>query len=178
MNNKPIRKKGFSLVEVIISLGITGIILVIFFNIIVIGFGVGFKAVGRSLVREEIASVENLILRDFRNADEILRCDDTVPGGLTFATCELRDGADIVVWSICQNEPGRVCRLENNQLSYKSSPDVEFSQFDFEPTRSGASLNVSRISVLLTMVGGHTNTNLDVNNIVSQITVSTRNYVF
>lgn len=166
-------KKAYSLAEVIISLAIIGVILTILFNALIIAIQVTNKSLSRSVVREEISEATTLISRDVRNADIILNCGDTAAS----QTCDMVLNGTRVSWSVCG---ASVCRNEigssgSTTLTYQSSEVLSVTTFRFE--RGISSLTDPRKgNILFTVVGSHSNSRLNITNIVKQVTISTRNY--
>jgi len=82
------KERAFSLLEILITLGIFGILFVIITNIILINLIAARRVAARSYVREETAFVLNLLKKDIRNADQIV---DT--GNNTFTVAFKPEGA-------------------------------------------------------------------------------------
>lgn len=164
-------KKAFTLMEMTVSLGITAILIVIFFNALIISMRVSFKNVARSSIREELTTIVNEISNDIRNADSIVSCEG--------ATCEIQQRETTVIWSACEN---RVCKYENNNgngnvLVFQSIGELSLQSLLFE-RGFVQNDNIVRTNILITAVGSHTNQSLNINNVFRQTSASTRNYEF
>lgn len=176
------KKKGFSLLEMTISLVIISFILLIFFNTIVTALDVSYKGIARSFVREEMTSILNLLLRDVRNSDEVSVCEGM--------TCEIIVGGRELVWGLCdednellsprsiRSENDIICKVDRNtsELIYKSDDKLKIEVFEFETAVSIG--NFSTKTILITIVSSHVNERFNVNNMIRQSSISTRNYEF
>jgi len=143
------------------------------FSVLILSLQITFKILARSVVREEIANVSSLISRDIRNADNLTNCGI---GSTSSTTCEIVLNGDKFQWSLCGD---RICKdqvlASGNINVFTSSPTVKFSTVGFDIGFSD-STNTARQNILITLVGSHTNTNFNVNNVLRQTSVSTRNY--
>lgn len=168
-NKKGNNKKAYSLLEVVVSLGIIAIIIVIFFNALFLSLQITFKNLGRSLIREEISTISSFILQDLRNADVVSVCEGN--------SCNLSRNGEIIEWSVC--EENKICRNiiigEDQGVSYKTSNIFSLNSIQFEPGFVANSSDL-RNNILLTISAAHTNPNLNINNVVRQLSISTRNY--
>ena len=165
--NKKRLKKAFSLVEMVISIGIVSIIIVIFFNSLLISLDVTVRNTARSNIREEITSIASLIQRDIRSADlvDIPNCSGS--------SCEMIVEQDRITWYLCGT---RICKEDGSStIIFQSEEDIEFTSFTFEP---GFVQNPTdaKNNILVTLVADHANAALDISNIIRQVSVSTRNY--
>jgi prepilin-type N-terminal cleavage/methylation domain-containing protein len=153
--------KAYSLIEVLVTLGVIGILIVMLFNVILISLRSNTKIAARSFVREQISTLLSQISREIRNAESVSECS-----GLS---CDyVLNGKDII-WTSCTNA---ICKYENGQLSYQSSDTINVSSvtFDSYPGTTGNQI------VLITATASHTNASLGINNVINQISTSTRNY--
>jgi type II secretory pathway pseudopilin PulG len=169
-NLKGRRKKAYSLVEVIVSLGVIGVVIVIFFNALVITLQISFRTIARSNVREEMSALTNQVIRDIRNADSITNC------GTGGSICELVIDGNIISWEICNSD--RICKTINGSernVVYQSSSALKITRFTFE---AGYIDNPTAIknNILFTVIGSHRNESLKINNLIRQTAISTRNY--
>lgn len=182
LHNKKELKKAYSFVEILISLGVISIIIVMLFNTVIVSFRVAAKISARSFVREEITSVVNAIARDIRNSDQILSCNGS--------SCTMVKGDLLISWESCnpigQSETSEICRREYPANSYPpvvtdlvketaSSDILQVTIFTFEPISIGLTSD-TQVNILITIVGSHQDPDLEINNIVRQTTISTRNY--
>lgn len=160
---------GYSLVEVVVSLGIMGVVMTMLFSVLILSLQITFKILARSVVREEISNISALVARDIRNADIITNCGAGV-------VCEVVLNGDKFQWTKCGD---RICK---NQITasgqntvYRSTENIRFSLVNFDIGFADAT-NKARQNILITLVGSHTNASFNVNNVIKQLSVSTRNY--
>ncbi|MCA9386654.1 hypothetical protein KC669_01325 [Candidatus Dojkabacteria bacterium] len=161
------KKEAFSLVEMVISIGIVSIIIVIFFNSLLISLSVTVKNTARSNMREEITSIASLIQRDVRQADlvDISNCSGD--------SCEIIVDQERVTWYLCGTS---ICKEDGSStIIFQSESDIEFTTFTFEPGFVQDPTQAKN-NILITLVADHTNNALEINNIIRQVSVSTRNY--
>ncbi|MEO6728542.1 MAG: type II secretion system protein [Candidatus Dojkabacteria bacterium] len=165
--------RAYSLVEIIVSLGIMGVVMTMLFSVLILSLQITFKILARSVVREEISNVSSQISRDIRNADNLTNCG---VGGSSTSTCEFILNGDKFQWTKCGD---RMCKdqiLSSGNLNiYTSTSNIKFTTVSFDFGFSD-STNKARQNILLTLVGSHTNANFNVNNVIKQTSVSTRNY--
>lgn len=168
-------KKGFSLLELLISISIMAVIMILFLNILTLTAEVTFKAIARSNLREEMSNIANLVTRDIRNSNIILECGQESPSD----SCTMSIGDEVIRWSIC--EVDRYCREVYNsstsdfELDFRSQENLLLNEIAFErgfiDTNSSSENNV-----LFTMTASHRNEDTGVENLLLQKTISTRNY--
>lgn len=153
--------KGYSLIEVLVTLGIIAILIVMLFNVILIALRSNTKIAGRSFVREQVTTLLSQMSREVRNAERVTDCLGN--------TCDISLGGKSITWEICESS---ICRYENNVLSLQTSDTINIGSlaFDVYPGTSGNQV------VLITVAASHSNASLDINNVISQIATSTRNY--
>jgi prepilin-type N-terminal cleavage/methylation domain-containing protein len=96
-------KKGYTLLEMIISMAIFGVLLVVFTQIIFSALRISNEISVRSQFRETITEVIDLIKRDIRNADAVGECNGT--------KCVIAFDTN-VEWELCPPEEGvnRICK--------------------------------------------------------------------
>jgi hypothetical protein len=171
MANSKKRKKAYSLIEIVVSLGIIGVVIIIFFNSLIIAIRVTFKSFARSNLREEMSNVTNLVIRDVRNADALISCSSG-------NTCTfIKDGKEYT-WAICASEGGKICKTQGSEVVFETSDVLNVNSFNFEQGFSVVNNDVLRNNILFTLVGSHSNENMNINNLVRQTAISTRNYEF
>jgi type II secretory pathway pseudopilin PulG len=169
------KMRAFSLVELIVSISIVGLIIIMLNNIILTTALVSQKSLARSFVREELSNIADLVASDIRSADRVGNCAGSMLSG--DLRCEIY-GLQTVVWQIC-NVDGEdfICRTDvQGTPIFMSAKDVNIQSASFE-LGFGDGTAPTRRSILFTIVAGHDNEKLDVTNIVRQIIISTRNYV-
>ncbi len=161
---------GYSLVEVLVSLGMVGLLLTLLFNSLTASVLVAIKNNGRNAIREELDFITAQIIRDIRNADLVTACGATTSPN----SCEYISLSKKYRWELCGK---KVCKNLIDTATtnvYTSSTSLDVNLFSFV---KGYSDNTqSRANVILTIVGSHIRTSLGVTNIVKQVSFSTRNY--
>lgn len=171
-------KKAYSLVEVLVSLGIMAIVITMLFNVLIVGLQSSLKVIGRSFVREEVANISALITRDLRNSDKIVNCGESA----SQSSCEFFKNNIRYKWSKCTDDDTDVCKYDLSNVSspvkiYESSKNVDVTILDFSQGFGSTETDVSK-SVLFTVVASHTNSYINVTNVFKQGSVSTRNYKY
>lgn len=164
---KNIKRRAFSLVEMLVSLGIISVIIIIFFNTILIAIQVTVRNSARSSVREELTNITTLISRDIRRADRLdtAECQDD--------SCTLTVSFETVVWGTCDTS---ICKTdENGTIIYRSDPDIIISTLLFEQAFVSGTTDIKN-NIQVTVIGEHVNESLEISNIIRQISTSTRNY--
>ena len=172
-NNK--RSRAFSLLEMLVSLAILAVIIPLLSNLLVDTIRSSLLLSARSSTREELSSLVALVRSDIRNADEIVNCGE-IGNPASQLSCELIVEGNVVRWQACDSDPLVMCKLDaTNQELLNSSANFKLESVRFEPGFGDSSIATQR-SIIVTVVGSHQNTDLDINNLVVQTTVSTRNY--
>lgn len=143
------------------------------FSVLILSLQITFKILARSVVREEISNITAQISRDIRNADNLTNCG---VGSSSSTTCEVVLNGEKFQWSKCGD---RICKDKvlagGNQPVLISSANVKFTSVGFDVGFSDGT-NKARQNILISLVGSHVNTNFNVNNVIRQTSVSTRNY--
>ncbi len=153
--------KAYSLVEVVVTLGIIGILIIMLFNVILLALRSNTKIAGRSFVREQMSSVLSQISREVRNANNVSDCGD--------ASCEMNVAGKTIRWEVCGSS---ICRYENDVLALETSDTINIEEFTFD---SYPGSNNNQI-VVITIIAGHSNEALEIDNLVNQLSAATRNY--
>lgn len=164
--------RGFSLIETIVSLGIIGIIMVLFFNVITRVIYISMQINARSRAREEISSIVNLIKLDIRNADEIRECSNQ--------KCTIFVEGKTIEWNRCTDDDTRLCRYEvlanqEYKLTYRLPLNYYINYLSFEDGFAESS-NSAKRNINFDVSISHQNPNVRVTNVVSSLNISTRNY--
>ncbi len=173
MLGKIFRKTGFSLLEMTVSLGIIAVIMVMLTNILIISLTVSSKTAARGLVREETSNVLANIKRDIRNAQLIEEC----LGENETASCEgtlALSGS--FRWGMCDNDNGTkaICKYDKDGNIEEKTPDsININKLLFDV---GFDKTQDKRTVLVTIVSSYKIEGLNVQNIIQQTSVSTRNY--
>lgn len=184
LNNKKY-KKGYSLIEIIISLSIMGFAITVMFSFLILSLRVSVLSLSRSFVREELAGITNLIARDIRNSDFVNNCGSTVSSN----SCELVQSGTRYQWAKCDSNGiinnnselnTRVCKFRidsGNQrvVLFISSASVVIKNFDFSLGFTSGTSN-SQTNILVLVNASHSNSSYNINNVIRQISVSTRNF--
>lgn len=167
---------AFSILELTVTLGIVGIIMVMLSNILITSISISQKSLARSFAREEVSQIVDAIASDIKGANEIKECSGDIAAGVN---CRFISDAEYL-WTTCPGtNPGdmRICKFDSagNQI-YASSPSLNFYVFNIERGfESGDS--EARRNILITLAASDIRTGLGINNIVRQTSVSTRNYL-
>lgn len=175
VSSKHKKLPAFSLMEMIVTMGILAIIIVMLSNVLINSILISQRTLARSFIREEVADVMDRITLDIRKANTVTVCEGDGEGAL----CELV--LDVPVsWSLCDldgtGEALQICKMdEDGSVLYASSPNLKIDQFTIDQGYEAQGSNRQR-NILVTLVGSHANPNYAVKNMVSQIAVSTRNY--
>ncbi len=167
-------KKAFSLLEVIVSLSIIAFCTIMMMEFMILSFKITAVGLGRSLVREELANVMNLVGRDFKNSDFAPSCNSEG------TSCDFYIDGIQYRWYRCQSDT-KICKdkydSSTNSFSnvYTISSNVNITYFKFE---SGFSQTGSSGSpnLILTISASHSNGTLGINNVIKQSSFSLRNY--
>ncbi len=165
--------KAFSLLEVMVSMAIIGIIMAMLSNILVNSIIISQKSIARSFVREEVSDILDRVAADVRDANTISSCTGT----LQTAKCDMVLDAP-VSWQTCVNSVGGydVCKKDaSGNILFSSSPTLKLTSLIFDQGYDTGT-NTIRKNILITIVADHQNTATGVKNILRQTSVSTRNY--
>lgn len=166
--------KGYSLLEMIVSLSIVGVATIVMMNFMIMSFKISAIIMGRSLVREELATVMNSVGRDFKNSDFSPTC--AVDG----LSCEFSIEGVRYRWYLCSNST-KICKDKYDSFTstyvnvYTLSNNVNINYFKFENGYSSAGLG-GNSNILLTISAAHSNESLGINNVIKQSSYSLRNY--
>ena len=178
------RLKGYSIIELIISMGIIAVATGALLSSLIYGFRLNVNAIARSFVREEIANVASLIVKDIRNSDRLILCSGEFNIGEVlsdYGRCRFVSNGKIYDWTVCDETTGSpsLCKyyLDLNfnvvNIEYKASSNIRVQKLIFESTLNS---NSKDGNILVTIVGAHANANLEIFNIFSQLSASTRNF--
>lgn len=167
--------KAFSLMEMVVTMGILAIIITMLSNILINTILVSQRTFARSFIREEIADIADKIALDIRQANIVTTCE----GEGEAVLCHMITNEPIT-WSLCDLTGDgtnlQICKQdEDGNVLFASSPSLKVVQFTIEQGYEAQGSNRQR-NILVTVVGSHINTSYAVNNVVSQTAVSTRNY--
>ncbi len=160
------KKKAFSLIEMLVSLGVISIVMVIFFNALLISLTVTVRNSARSNIREEISTVASLITKDIRRVDR-LNTDDCLG-----ESCTMVVQFEEITWYKCGDS---ICKEQGGIVVYKTGEDVLINNFTFDQGFIDESTTLKN-NVLVTIVASHTNEQLNINNVIRQVSTSTRNF--
>lgn len=187
LKNRNKHKTGFSLLELLVTIVIFGILVVMLVQVLILNLRVSRMISLRSRIRSELSETSLLIRRDFRNSSRIVsdRCGSTVgefgdqPGCVyviankTFAWVLGSEANDCPTNKLCRFEEIAGV-LEPNYISsdlYDIDPDkttFEIQEYsDINETVNAILLVTLHIDIL--------EEELDIAPQVRQITVSTRN---
>lgn len=167
---------GFSLLELLISLAILGVILVTTTTIIMLNLTAARKIESRSYAREESAFLLNVLKKDIRNAESVVVDNENN----TISVVLIEPSSNSTTNYLWRINNDRVERAENgNKTTYITPIDVEFSDVNFEKVE-GANINNELVYIYMEvwvygMPEDDTGNKLPIK---KEIVVSTRNYTF
>ncbi len=172
-NKENSRANGYSLVEIVVSLAIVGVVLSMLSNVLINSIIISQKSLSRSFVREELAQISNQIVSDIRNASKVINCS----GSLESASCQVVLD-QVYTWKMCDiSGKSHICKLDpSDNVVLASSANLLVENFVFEEGFDVGG-NTIRRNILVTIVGSHDNDFVNVKNLVQQVSVSTRNYI-
>lgn len=171
-------KKGYSIVEILVSLAILSIVITMLFNVLIVGLQGSLKIIARSFVREELSSITALIAKDIRNSDRVINCGES----LAQNSCEFFKNNIRYSWSICTDDELRICKYDLSDIGnpvkvFENSLNVNVTLLEFAQG-IGAGVSQDSRNILITLVASHNNSYVNVTNVFRQTSVSTRNYSY
>lgn len=170
LNNNKKRLRGFSLLEMLVTMGIIAILIPLLSNSLVAAIRTALILNARSSLREELSTLSALMRSDIRNADRIIACSNG-------NTCEFSQAGNSFKWLPCGDDNTRLCKVDSaNNLILRSAELLHLDQIVFEEGFSTNNNSDERKNILVTLVVSHKNTKLNIRNFVFQSAVSTRNY--
>lgn len=174
MFNKLIKnKRGYSLLEIVVSLAIIAVMMVMLTNIMVISLTVSAKTSARANTREEISNILANMKRDIRNAELIKNCTGVDDG----AVCEgILAVSGAFSWGICAEEDGTkmVCKRDRDGNITESTPShINIDKLSFDV---GFDKTLDKRTIIVTIVASNESERLNVKNVIQQTSISTRNY--
>lgn len=185
LNKKRKLKKGYSLIEIIISLAIMGFATTVMFSFLILSLQVSILSLSRSFVREELSNISGLLSRDIRNADYIINCG-SVSGP---ESCELIQNGVTFIWEKCDDTGSvnsnkeankRICKYQVDNVGKKivlflSSQTLIIENFEFSLGYTD-STSEAKTNIIVLINASHSNSNYNIKNVLRQISVSTRNF--
>lgn len=173
--------RGFSLLELLITLAIFGILMVIITSILLINLTVARRVKARTYAREESAFMLNILKKDIRNAESVAG----IGTNLKVAIIEEDLHAHCYRWFLdvdgerYQIERREINCTDNSDMyayaSYRTPSDVEFSDFSFKVIENdGNSVVTIKIVAWTTGMPGEPDRQL----LTKEVAVSTRNFDF
>lgn len=191
-NNQTKHNRGYSILEMVITLLIANVIILMLSNILVISLKLSAKTQQQSNAREEITNIANQIKRDIRNANKILT---TAEAKIVFpsltgencqgGTCVLSAAGKVITWQMRGGNCGvastpcnRIYRYEGTttqNTTFTSADNINFTEFKFE-NAGDEIVSRDQASFLVTIKGDHIDKQLDIPQLFRQVAISTRNY--
>ncbi|HEX9804164.1 MAG TPA: prepilin-type N-terminal cleavage/methylation domain-containing protein [Candidatus Dojkabacteria bacterium] len=181
--DKKRKKQGYTILELVLSMAIFGIIFVILNQVLFSAIRLSRENYIRALYRESVTEVMDFIKRDIRNANYVFVCDGN--------TCEVEHNQRIK-WEPC-NPPdiSSICRYEQTatggyDILKRSTKNVYIKSIDFERipvTINSSNANLDNETIIVTIeavpIGGAQDVPLAESGAIpidiQQIAVSTRN---
>ncbi|HLD03593.1 MAG TPA: prepilin-type N-terminal cleavage/methylation domain-containing protein [Candidatus Dojkabacteria bacterium] len=183
--------KGYSLVEVLVTLTIFAILTVMLMNTIFLNIRISRTISNRTRMRSDLNELTSLIERDIRNASNIEECQsDYLVNLIPVPYCKMSIpnsalGNSIFDWSYnCfgTNQGGSeyfdhsVCKRDaTGKTVYFSSKILQIDSVSFEKIVDNL-VETNKVTIIVTIVASARNTSWNINNQVRQIIISTRNY--
>lgn len=178
LNKTGWKLSGYTLVELMVSMAIIGVLLVMLSNILIDSIYLSERLVARASTREEITNLTAQIVRDVRASSRVIdcvgqdlsaRCQLVIDEIITWEACRL-DGSDL------SEDNFTICKKNSSgQIIYSPSKNLRIRSIRFEEGVDSSN-NSTRKNILITVIGDHSNTNLNITNVIRQLSVSTRNY--
>lgn len=173
--------KGFSLLELLITLAIFGILLVIITSILLINLTVARRVKARTYAREESAFMLNILKKDIRNAESVAEMGTN----LKVAIIEEDARAHCYRWfhDKTGGEPYQIERREIDcadnsdyaYASYRTPSDIEFDDFSFKVIENDNNwVVIIKVVAWTTGMPGEPDKQL----LTKEVAVSTRNFNF
>ncbi|MFW5702461.1 MAG: PulJ/GspJ family protein [Candidatus Dojkabacteria bacterium] len=196
--------KAYSLLEMLIVLVLTSIVMIGLIELLVIILGVSASTYNRSLIREDMQTIALEFEKDLNNARRVGVCEGENEDFVCelFTDAEYRwemcpvDYSDFCLGQLnsdsCNNRalPANGQKLSLCKYRVNSDGDVRVSTFDKrynvnlirveevanEPIDDSEGSESFRKTLLFTMVTSHPNARLNINNVITQSVLSTKNF--
>jgi prepilin-type N-terminal cleavage/methylation domain-containing protein len=169
--------KGFSILETLVTLAIFGIMTAMLSQAILININITRKASVRSRIREEMSQISSLIERDVRNAQLVGTCGLVPPNE---NKCTITSVSSFTWTDNCPSLGGgikSICRKDlAGNILYQSSKVLSITTLKFQVITPAGITDPTKSTILVTIIGAAVNPNLNINNQVRQLAVSTRNF--
>lgn len=200
-NHNHNHKQAFSLIEMVVVLAITSILMLAIIGIVTTVLRISAIVYNRAQIRENLITVSNQFEKDIRNADSLGACGGEYDGDPTTTprfSCTFGFSGATYVWETCPREiPPECTEPGNNYCTDESetfaetlckrrvgSPEIitEFDNYynlkyvgvsdlyDEDPDPEARRL------IAFTMVAAHPADNLNIDNMVRQSVVTTKNF--
>ncbi len=170
------KRKGYSLLEMLITLLIVNIITLMLSNILVISLRTSLEIRERSASREELTTIINLMKRDARNSDSV-NCL------VNNSQCTFTKENEAIIWKICPVDGiNHICQEKveippPNSVLFRSSSRLNITNLKFVTlSQAQAERENTQDVISITITADHTNETLDIRNLYRQAVVATRNY--
>lgn len=181
------RLKAYSILEVLITLALFGVLIAMLSNILLLNFKTSRQVAYRSKIREELSELVSLIQRDMRNADYVVLAEcgngQLINNQATVDGCKMSHVEEFVwvnqTYQACRDSSivdiNRICKIDSSgNVIYKTSDEIQIDQINFDILTEG--LDGKQATIIITLIASAANPNWEVDNQVRQITVSTRNF--
>lgn len=186
-SNKSKNKKAFSLLELLVTIVIFGILVVMLVDVLILNLRVSRMISLRSRIRSELSEISLLIRRDLRNSSNVVagRCGNILAEFNDKPGCVFVVANKTFAWVLGDGLNGcpdkKICRLEEKagvmELNYISSDlyTINLDKTTFEIQEYTDSKDTLNAILLITLYIDIVDQELDIAPQIRQITVSTRN---
>ena len=176
-NLKVKKQKGFTLLELLITLAIFAILMVTTTSLLFMNLTAARKIKARSYVREEGAFMLNVLKKDIRNASFVSLNNNT----LTIKYTESGNPSEsCYVWSqgVSDSRIYRKDCSDPNKISYATPSDIEFTGWILGALNSSTSNYVIKVSFSAWTVGMPEDAAGNKDYVKKETIISTRNFQF
>jgi type II secretory pathway pseudopilin PulG len=170
MQNKHL-KKGFSLVETVVTIMIYAVMLFMITNVVLLNSRLSMQLQMRSRIRAELEQIATQIKRDIRNADLMGECNAN--------KCRFSIAGNEYSWNYVSSS-GRINKTKNvgtsGSIEFESSPILKVNAINFTQIVDPTDSLRQRATIIITLDVEGANPIWKINNQIVQEIVSTRNF--
>lgn len=170
-------RKGYSLLEMLVTLIIVNILILMLSNILIISLRTSVEIRERSAIREELTTILNLMKSDIRNAS-LIHNDCIEEEGSDI--CTITKNADTFTWQLCPVEDHMgICKMDvaGERTFEQTSSRLSITSLTFHNISNFINPDsVSKTTLMITITADHSQEGSNIKNIYRQATISTRNF--